>query len=112
MKDFVLEGNTVLISDEVELIIQQIDMLFDTLEDEVFGEDYGSNFYDLLWDMKMSNSDVTNYTKSLIYANVKLFGWKLDVDTQFLQGTQNDIILITIKLSNYGTAFEKTYKVD
>ena len=62
--------------------------------------------------MTASANDISDYTKSVIYKNVNLMGWKVDVDTQLLQGTQNDIILITVKLSKYDTSFEKTYKVD
>lgn len=112
MKDFSLDSNKIFVASEAELIVQQIDMLFDTNENEVLGEDYGSNFYDFLWDLTASASDITQYTKSVIYAHVNLFGWKLDVETNILDATENDIILITIKLSNYGTTFEKTYKVE
>ncbi len=112
MKDFCLDDKNVFVVDERDVLVQQIDMLFDTTPDEVIGEEYGTQFYDFLWDMTASANDISDYTKSVIYKNVNLMGWKVDVDTQLLQGTQNDIILITVKLSKYDTSFEKTYKVD
>jgi hypothetical protein len=112
MKDFCLDNNQVFVSDERDLIVQQIDMLFDTTIDEVLGERYGSHFYDFLWDLNATASDISEYTKSIIAGHVVLFGWSVDVDTQLLQGTQNDIILITVKLTKYDETIEKTYKVD
>ena len=112
MKDFSLDSNSVVLSDERELLLQQIDLLFDTSENEVLGEDFGSNFYKFLWDLTASPSDITEYTKSIISANINLLGWDLDVETNILEGTKNDIILVTIKITKYDTQIEKTYKVD
>jgi hypothetical protein len=43
---------------------------------------------------------------------MNLMGWTLDVETELLQGTQNDIILIKIQLSKYEEVFEKIYKIE
>lgn len=112
MKDFCLDLSAVTISDERDLLVQQIDMLFDTNPTEVLGEEYGSEFYNLLWDLRLSNEDISDYTKSVIYGNMNLMGWTLDVETELLQGTQNDIILIKIQLSKYEEVFEKIYKIE
>ena len=112
MKDFCLNDRKVFVSDEVESLLQQIDMLFDTNPTEVFGEDYGSSFYDFLWDLNASASDISEYKKKIIYKYVKLNGWALDVITDIIQGTQNDIILIRIQLSKYDETYEKIYRVD
>ena len=112
MVDFSLNNDEVLVKDEVGLILQQIDLLFDTHEDEVFGVAFGSNFYDLLWDMSITAADVAMYTLNLIKANINLYGWDVDVDAYFLEGTQSDIMLVKITLSNGMQSFEKTYKVD
>lgn len=112
MKDFCLNDNKVFVSDEVESLLQQIDVLFDTNPTEVFGEEYGSRFYDFLWDMNASANDISEYTKTVIYKYVKLNGWTLDVTTDIIQGTLNDIILIHIQLSKYDETYEKIYRVD
>jgi hypothetical protein len=39
-------------------------------------------------------------------------GWTLDVQTDFLQGTKNDIMLISVRLSKYDEIFEKIYKIE
>ena len=45
MKDFCVDLKAVTISNEIDLLIQQIDMIFDTNPTEVFGEEFGSEFY-------------------------------------------------------------------
>lgn len=111
MKDFCLTEDSVLINDETDLIIQQIDMLFDTHENEVYGEVFGSRFLDFIWDLSISNSEISEYTKQIIKKYINLFDWELQVETNILQGTQNDIILITINLIKYDTIIEKTYSI-
>lgn len=112
MKDICLNTSGVLITKERDLILQQVDILFDTDECEVFGEEhYGCDFRRFLWDLKISNSQISEYTENLIMSNVDLLGWELDVDTTILEGTNNDIILITITISKELTQYEKTYKI-
>ena len=62
--------------------------------------------------MNCSNQEISEYTKRAIKNNVNLFGWSCDVETTILEGTKNDILLITVKLSTDFDSFEKTYKVD
>lgn len=112
MKDFCLTNKSVFVSDEIESIIQQIDMLFDTQKDEVYGEDYGSSFYDLLWDMSISANDVSEYTESVIYGLVDLKGWRVNVSTDIIQGTINDIFLVKVILSKYDEKIEKIYRIE
>lgn len=113
MKDFCLDDTSVFVVNDIDIILQQIDILFDTNTDEVYGEDYGSEFYNLLWDMTKSAEDISDYTRRLILTNVVLFDWKVDVKTSFLEGTQNDIMLITIKLTDLNNRMvEKTYRID
>lgn len=112
MKDFCLDESKPFVTDERELILQQIDILFDTKPGDVIGENWGTRFEDFLWDLNMSADDVSAYTEDVVRSNINLFGWNVKVETNILQGSQNDIILITIKLSNELTQFEKTYKVD
>ena len=111
MKDFSISDNNAVESNEASLILQQIDVLFDTLDGEVLGENYGTNFYNFLWDLTISGEDISDYVKSKIASSVNLFGWDIDVKTDLLKGTQNDIILITITLSDGYSEVEKSYKI-
>lgn len=111
MKDFCLSEESVLATDEKTLILQQLDILFDTQKNEVYGEDYGSNFFDFLWDLSITDNDISSYTEQIIRKYIALNDWQFEVETNILQGTQNDIILVTIKLFNYDDLIEKTYKI-
>lgn len=112
MKDFCLNSDNVTLNNERDLILQQIDMLFDTDYNEVLGEyTYGTDFRQFLWDMQKSNDDISSYTRSVISANVDLMGWSLDVETTLLHGTENDIILVSITISKNLSNYEKTYMI-
>lgn len=112
MKDFCLDKNSAFVTSDIENILQQIDILFDTTPDEVYGENAGSEFYEFLWDMTKTAEDISSYTRSQILSNINLFDCDLEVDTKFLEGTENDIILITIKLTDFNRSVEKTYRID
>lgn len=100
------------LSRDVDIVLQQIDILFDTYSGEVFGEEnYGSNFERFLWDMRVSNSSIEQYTKNLITSNVNLMGFEVNVEVLICQGTMNDIIIIRITLSRESEEYEKTYKI-
>jgi len=113
MKDFCLDEGSVFFSDERDLIVQQIDMLFDTMHGEVCGEwQYGSDFHQFLWDLKASNQDISEYTQRIIERHVNLFNWTCSVETDILAGTKNDIILITVSLKSDYDTIKKTYRVE
>lgn len=112
MKDLCLTKDSITLTDEADLIIQQIDMLLDTDYGEVLGTyTYGSDLRQYLWDMRASATEISDYVTGVIRANVHLFGWTMTVDTSLLQGTQNDIIIIKITLNKNNNTIEKTYKV-
>lgn len=112
MKDLCITDTGIFASDECDLILQQIEILFDTKREDVFGEKYGTRFSDFLWDMQVSANEISEYTKMVIQNNVQLFNWSVSVETNIMQGTQNDIILITITLSNnFGDEREKTFRL-
>ena len=53
----------------------------------------------------------SSYVSSIISSNVKLLDFTYDVNVELLEGTQNDIILITISLQRDYEFKEKTYKI-
>lgn len=114
MKDFDLDGGMKVVEeDEIALIIQQIDILFDTQPKEVFGEPmFGADFRGFLHDMTVSASEIEAYTSNLIRSNVELFGYNVVVKADILTGSLSDIILVTIKISDNYNEYKKTYKVE
>lgn len=112
MKDLCITEENVFISDERDLILQQIEILFDTKRQDILGEHYGTRFSDFLWDLNVSANEISQYAEMVIKNNVQLFGWSVSAETTIMQGSLSDIILITIKLSNdYGDEAENTYKL-
>ena len=112
MIDFSLTTDAPILEHDVDLVLQQIDMLFDTEYNDVLGDDiYGADYRKYLYNLQASNSSIRDYTYNNIASNVDLQEFSLDVDVNILLGTQNDIILITITLSKTGEIYEKTYNI-
>lgn len=111
MVDFNINKDKPTLIRERDLILQQLDILFDTDEDEVFGEEYGTHFEEFLFNLDISNAYISDYVRTKISENVNLFDWQLEVDTQIAQGTLNDIILVRITLRQEYDEFEKIYRI-
>lgn len=113
MIDFCRTTNNIVIDTSAEYVMQQIDILFDTSKGEVLGDiDYGSDYDKFLHELNVGNKYVEQYIYDNITQNVELYDWTLNVNVQFLIGTLNDIILLTVELSKNNDVFEKTYKID
>jgi len=94
-----------------QLIIQQVDMLFDTNRKEVFGADrYGTNYEEFLHNLNVSN-DAVAYQIEADLNGLDLFGYTPHVEVYFLEGTMNDIMMVQITLSKGSIQYEKTYTV-
>lgn len=112
MIDFCLTTDAPILEHDVDMVLQQIDMLFDTDYHDVLGDDvYGSDYRKFLYDITLSNAAVREYTYNNIMENVDLMGYSLDVEVNIMLGELNDIILVTVSLSKAGSAYEKTYNI-
>lgn len=113
MEDFCRTLDAVILTHEVDLIIQQIDILMDTTPGEVLGSlNYGANLEEFLYNLNVGSSAVASYITNIIESNVELFGWSLEVDVRFLVGEINDIMMIGIKFSKDGESYSHVYRVD
>lgn len=98
--------------DEYSLILQQIDILFDTKPREVLGfERFGTNYEKYLYDLKLSN-DSLKYTVLADLKTLDLFGFTPDVEVYLLQGTEHDIALVEISLTRDDEHYKQVYKID
>ena len=112
MVDFCSTPGAVVLDDEVDLIIQQIDILFDTREGEVLGErDFGVRFDTYLWNPNIGSGMIESEVKSYIERNVELFGWDVSVKVEFLLGTEHDILLMQVSFHKDSDVYSKLYKV-
>lgn len=111
MIDFSLNDQKAILNSEVDLILQQIDILFDTNKNEVLGdENYGSRYDEYLYNLHISNEGLRHAVLSDIQS-LELFGWIPDVKVYLLQGSEQDIALINIILTDGMDSYEKTYKI-
>ena len=61
MIDFNIDKGSPIKNSEISLILQQIDILFDTTPTEVFGDDsYGTSYDRYLYQLKISNDGLKN----------------------------------------------------
>lgn len=112
MIDFCSVPGAVILDNDVDLIIQQIEMLFDTRCGDVLGDyDFGTRFDTYLFNPNIGNHMVENEVTNYIEQNVELFGWQVSVQVEFLAGTQHDIMLMKVIFSKDSESYSKLYKV-
>ena len=111
MIDFNLDKDKPIKNNDIDLILQQIDILFDTTPTEVFGDEYYGTTYDkYLYQLKISNDGLKHEVLSDI-CSLQLFGFTPTVEVYLLMGTEQDIALIDITLKRYNETYNKTYKI-
>lgn len=99
-------------NDDISLIMQQIDILFDTKPREVLGsEQFGTNYEKYLFDLQLSN-EALKYTVLNDLYSLDLLGFTPDVEVHLLQGTEHDIALIEINLTRDDEYYQQIYKVN
>ena len=111
MNDFNIDSGKFALNDDIDLIIQQLDILFDTTPREVLGEeDYGTTYDKYLYQLKISNDALKNVVLDDLHS-LDLFGFVPEVEVYLMMGTEQDIALIDITLTRYGETYNKTYKI-
>ena len=110
MVDFSIDSGVVKNRD-IDLILQQIDILFDTTPKEVFGEvDFGTNYDSYLYRLKLSNESIKDRVLSDLNS-LQLFNFIPSVEVHLLQGTEQDIALIEIVLTRESETYNRVYKI-
>lgn len=111
MIDFNLDQGAPIKNGEISLIIQQIDMLFDTTPRDILGyEDWGTRYDKFLYDLKLSNAALANAVMSDM-TELDLFGFVPHVEVHLLQGTEQDIALVEINLTRDNEHYQRIYKI-
>lgn len=111
MVDFNIDAGSPLKNGDIELLLQQIDILFDTYPKEVLGsEDFGTQYDDYLYRLKLSATNIKQRVISDI-SSLELFDFVPDVEVHLLQGTEKDIVLIDINLIRGEEKYNRTYKI-
>lgn len=89
------------LSNKVDILLQSINLLFETSKDELYGNtEYGTNYEVFLYDLKANSDQITNQVYKDIYSlgSDILGNYKVNVNTVLLQGTERDIALIEIDI--------------
>lgn len=111
MVDFNLNEGDALISDDIDCLIQQIDILFDTTQGDLLGDiTYGTDYAYLLYDLKMSADGLKDRMMTDLN-QLDLLGFTPEVNVYLMQGTERDIALIQVDLRRYSEKYTKTYKI-
>ena len=101
-----------LLSNNLDLLIQQVDMLFGTEIYDVLGDEmYGTNYDKYLYTTGMSNAALESKILSDLN-KLDLLGFKPDVKVMLLEGTVRDIALIDITFTGDYETFNKTYRIE
>jgi hypothetical protein len=111
MIDFNLNSGGPVQNDEISLILQQIDLLFDTTPKEVLGDNlFGTNYERFLHQLNISNAAIQQQVLSDLN-KLELFDFIPTVEIHILQGTENDIILVEINLNRDDESYQRIYKI-
>ena len=111
MKDFHINKGDLILDKDIDLVLQQIDMLFDTTPREVLGDlDYGTRYDRYLYNLNISNEGMKQAILSDIMS-LELFNFEPKVEVYMLEGTQTDIALIDIVLKNEYNSYRRVYKI-
>ena len=100
------------IDNDVDFVLQQIDMLFDTDSNEVLGDpNFGTNYERYLYNLNIGNSSIEQKIYNDIM-NLDLRGFNVSVDVHIVEGTIHDIVFVDIILhGNYGE-FARSYVIN
>lgn len=101
-----------ILSNNLDLLLQQVDMLFSTDIYTVLGdENYGTNYDKYLYTTGVSNAGLESKILSDLN-KLNLFGFKPTVSVMLLEGTVRDIALIDITFTGDYETINKTYRIE
>lgn len=111
MIDFNIDVGKPTKNEDVELLLQQIDILFDTSPTTVLGDEtFGTQYDKYLYNLRLSNDNIRHKVLSDLNS-LELFNFIPEVTVHLLQGTERDIILIQIILTREEESYQRIYKI-
>lgn len=111
MIDFNLDAGLPIKNRDIDLLLQQIDLLFDTNQKEILGhEEFGTKYDEYLYKLNISNESLKQEVLSDLHS-LTLFGYVPEVNVYLMQGTEQDIALIDIVLTRDEETYQRIYKI-
>lgn len=111
MVDFNLNEGEPTINEDIDCLIQQIDILFDTTPGDLIGDiEYGTDYERHLYDLKLTPAVLREHMLDDL-ARLDLLGFVPDVNVYLMQGTERDIAVIDVQLRRGMEYYSKSYKI-
>lgn len=103
-------ANTIKWADR-DILLQEIDLLFDTTPGEVLGqESFGTRYDRFLYNLSITNEGVRQQVLSDL-SKIDMRGYVPEVEVLLMEGTEHDIAFIRISLTREGETFNRTYRL-
>lgn len=104
-------SDELILSDGLSLLLQQVDLLFNTDTNSVLGDpSFGSNYDKYLYTLGLSNEALEQKILNDI-TSLDLYGFNPSVVVRIIEGTERDIALIDITFTGNYEEFNKTYLI-
>lgn len=112
MHDFCLTNDAVIFKENIDILLQEIDTLFDTSKGDIFGSpEHSTDFERFLWNENISTTTISEYVKNTIMNKCDTFDFTINVETTAHFGTYSDIILVNIDIHNKDYRAQRSYKI-
>ena len=113
MRDFNYNDDGIVLTSNIDIVLEQLDMLLCTHKCTVLGDpDYGHDFEKFLYELNQSNASIQAYIESTIRNNVDLMGVTMNVGVDIIPGTRRDIILVNIALFSGNRMYNRAFKIE
>lgn len=113
MNDFCITTDAVFLKNDIDILIQEIDTLFDTTRGELLGEiDHATDFEKFLWNTNIGTKTIEGYIVNTIKNKCDTFDFEITCKCTAFLGTENDIILVEIFIENENYTAKRIYKIE
>lgn len=107
--------NRIVLTDPLDCAIQELDMLFNTVNTELIGKpEYGCNFEQFLWHLTPTTEALKSYITEKISQTFFLSKYDVSIEVTTEPGLERDIYIVTIHVhvdSDDDSIQEKTHRV-
>lgn len=111
MIDLNLEPGDPTIDNDIEVLLQQVNILFETTPGDLYGDiEYGTDYSYYLYELKYSAEQLRNQIMDDLREIDKL-GFAIDVDVKLIHGTEDDIALVQIVFFKNSRTYTQNYKI-
>ena len=111
MIDFSIDTKDPIKWTDRDMLLQQIDLLFDTTPTEVLGqESFGTRYDKFLYNLSITNEGVRQQVLADL-SKINLLGFSPEVEVYLTEGTEHDIAIIKISLNRNEEKYNRVYKL-